>query len=129
MEISRHSSSRDLGAAFRETKIFGGIVLAGLLLFISDPLLARDEENDAPVVRVCGQVSRPGEFEWREPIRVIEWIALAGGPMPAAAMGRVRVYRDGKWIELDLTDERVLLEETAKPGDCIEVPRKSVIGR
>jgi hypothetical protein len=49
--------------------------------------------------------------------------------MPAAAMGRVRVYRDGKWIEFDLTDERALRDEIAKPGDCIEVPRKNVIGR
>ena len=129
MEISRHSSARDLGAAFKEVKIFGGIVLAALLLFVSDPLFARDQEEDAPVVRICGQVSRPGEFEWREPIRVIEWIALAGGPMPAATMGRVRVYRDGKWIDLDLTDERTMREQIAKPGDCIEVPRKSVIGR
>jgi protein involved in polysaccharide export with SLBB domain len=129
MEISRNSSSRDFGPAFRETKTFGRIVLTALLLFASDPLFARDQEEDAPVVRICGQVSRPGEFEWRGPIRVIEWIAVAGGPMPAAAMGRVRVYRDGKWIELDLTDERALRDEIAKPGDCIEVPRKNVIGR
>ena len=104
-------------------------MVAALLLSGSDPLFARDQEEDAPVVRICGQVSRPGEFEWREPVRVIEWIAVAGGPMPAAAMGRVRVYRDGKWIEFDLTDERALRDEIAKPGDCIEVPRKNVIGR
>jgi protein involved in polysaccharide export with SLBB domain len=129
MEILRNSSSVRFGAAFREAIPLGRILFAALLLFASDPLFARDQEDDAPMVRVCGQVSRPGEFEWREPVRVIEWIAVAGGPMPAAAMTRVRVFRDGKWIELDLTDGKTMREELAKPGDCIEVPRKNLIGR
>jgi hypothetical protein len=64
MEILRNSSSRDFGPAFREAKAFGRIVLAALLLSGSDPLFARDQEEDAPVVRICGQVSRPGDFEW-----------------------------------------------------------------
>ncbi len=53
----------------------------------------------------------------------------AGGPTQFGALKRVKVFRDGKWFQLDLTNEKVKKGEFARPDDYIEVPQKNILER
>ena len=80
-------------------------------------------------VAVGGQVARPGELAYRPNTTILAMLFAAGGPTQFAALKRVKVFRDGKWFELDLTNEKVKKEEFARPDDYIEVPQKNILER
>lgn len=55
-------------------------------------------------------------------------IMAAGGPTEFGTLKRVKVVRDGRLIQLDLTQEK-LRNELVKPNDTIEIPQKKLLGR
>ena len=96
------------------------IVLTALLILTSFQLSAG--VNKPIVVTVRGQVTRPGAVEYRDNTTIYSMIFAAGGPTVFGSLERVKVLRDGKQLQLDLTKEKVKKEELAMPDDVIEVP-------
>jgi hypothetical protein len=116
------------------------IILAALLLFTTVPLSAGEKNVEQPKnkpkvallggqVAVGGQVARPGELPYRPNTTIFAMLFAAGGPTQFGALKRVKVFRDGKWFQLDLTNEKVKKGEFARPDDYIEVPQKNILER
>ena len=88
-----------------------------------------------PYVSVFGEVARQGAVEYQRGLRVTDYIALAGGPSPAANLGSVRVVRfqmggiSAKSVH-NINVDRILREGDItynyelKSGDWIYVPRR-----
>lgn len=79
------------------------------------------------MVAVGGQVKRPGSYEMKAGITLMEAVSVAGGETPFGAMNRVKLFRHGKVYTYDLRNDRhkgVKLYE----GDMVDVPQKSWMG-
>lgn len=100
---------------------------------IKDPeIKANDKIIVEPMGRISiiGQVIRPGTYELKKGLTVVEAIGLAGGFTPIAAQNATRVVRteDGRKVIINIpvanitrgsdTDKNIQLE----PGDTILVP-------
>lgn len=110
------------------------IVLTALLLLSTLPSFAgakdaEQEKNKQKVVSVGGQVTRPGVIEYRDNTTIFAMIFAAGGPTQFGTLKRVKIFRDGKQFQLDLTKEKLKNKELAKPDDIIEVPQVNIFGR
>ena len=104
------------------------IVLTALLLLSTLPDFAgakdaEQEKDKQKVVYVGGQVTRPGVIEYRDNTTIFAMICAAGGPTQFGSLKRVKIFRDGKLFQLDLTKEKLKNTELAKPDDTIEVPQ------
>jgi polysaccharide export outer membrane protein len=88
-----------------------------------------------PYVSVFGEVLRQGAVEYQRGLRITDYIALAGGPAPAANLGSVRVVRfqtagaTTKSVQIINVDRILSQGEIAynyelKSGDWIFVPRR-----
>jgi len=90
------------------------------------------ESPTTPYVSVFGEVMQKGAIEYQRGLRVIDYIALAGGPAPDANLGRVRVIRfqSGKPRVTDINVDEILKKGITdqnyvlKSGDWLYVPRK-----
>lgn len=91
-----------------------------------------------PYVSVFGEVARQGAVEYQRGLRITDYIALAGGPAPAANLGNVRVVRfqtagaSAKSVQIVNVDRILSQGEMAynyelKSGDWIYVPRRFTI--
>jgi polysaccharide export outer membrane protein len=88
-----------------------------------------------PYVSVFGEVLRPGAVEYQRGLRVVDYIALAGGPTPAANLGKVNVVRFliGEPI-VETVDVSEILEKgliegnyALKSGDWVFVSKKFMV--
>lgn len=80
------------------------------------------------VVTLGGQVRKTGPVPFNRNLTLYQAIQNAGGPTEFGSMHRVKLYRNGKQTEYDLTEGEamnILLES----GDTIEVPQKNAFGR
>lgn len=80
------------------------------------------------VVTIGGQVRKTGPVPFNRNLTLYQAIQNAGGPTEFGSMHRVKLYRNGKQTEYDLTEGEamnILLES----GDTIEVPQKNAFGR
>lgn len=116
------------------------IILAALLLLTTFQLSAGEKKLERPKdnriverlsgqVAVGGQVARPGELPYKPNTTIFDMLFAAGGPTQFGALKRVKVFRDGKWFQVDLTNEKVKRNEFSRPNDYIEVPQKNSMGR
>jgi polysaccharide export outer membrane protein len=91
-----------------------------------------------PYVSVFGEVARQGAVEYQRGLRITDYIALAGGPSPAANLGSVRVVRfqtagaSAKSVQIVNVGQILSQGENAynyelKSGDWIYVPRRFTI--
>ena len=80
------------------------------------------------VVIVGGHVIRPSPVEYRDKATIHSMILAAGGPTEFGSLKRVKLIRNGKESQLDLTKEKPKKEELAVAGDVIEVPKKNAQG-
>jgi polysaccharide export outer membrane protein len=129
--------------------LVGEVKVAGLTTEQASSVLAQRLENyfihpvvsiilqspTMPYVSVFGEVARQGAVEYQRGLRVTDYIALAGGPSPAANLGNVRVVRfqlggvSAKNVH-NINVDRILREGDVtynyelKSGDWIYVPRK-----
>jgi protein involved in polysaccharide export with SLBB domain len=115
-------------------KTLAHTILTALLLLTAFPIFAEERnveraKNQPKVVRVGGQVNRPGEIAYRDNTTILAMIIAAGGPTQFGKLNKVKVFRDGKNFELDLTNEKLKNKEFAVPEDYIEVPEKSILER
>ena len=100
------------------------------LMFGALPLCAQGNVPQRPqVVTVAGQVKKPGIIEYIPRMPIVAAIFAAGGTTDFGTLRRVKVTRNGKQLQLDLTDKKTRNEEFAEAGDVIEVPVKIMLGK
>ena len=85
------------------------------------------EKTPATVI-VGGQVRAPGPVEYTKELTLFAAVQMARGATEFGAMTRVKVIREGKTTEYDLSKDKNKTV-TLKPSDIIEVPQKNIIGR
>ena len=115
-------------------KIQAQTILAAFLLLCDFSHSAQGKEEGRKLgkpqeVTVGGQVARPGMMEYKVKTTIFAVIFAAGGETEFGTLKRVKVYRGGKLLQFDLTNEKVKNEELAEPGDIIEVPQKNIQGK
>ena len=83
---------------------------------------------DKQIFTVGGQVRSAGQKQWTEGMTLYSAVQSAGGETAYGAMGRVKLYRNGRAYEYDLKrqDHKAV---KVYPRDVIEVPQKNMIGR
>jgi len=71
-------------------------------------------------IYLTGQVVRPGTYSYREGLKLLELISLAGGAGEQADIGNIKITRgaERKMLLVDLRKDVAL-----EPGDIIEVPK------
>lgn len=80
------------------------------------------------VVTVGGHVRRPGPVKITERMSFAMALEKAGGVTEFAAVKRARLVRDGKSLPYDLGDT-TSASEPVLPGDVLEIPQKTWIGK
>ncbi len=103
-------------------------ILAVCPLQAGENPVAKKSTEVSQLAVVGGHVRRPGPVNFRKDLTLWAAIQEAGGATEFGSMRRVKVIRDGKSTQHDLTkDDGKLL--AAKAGDTIEVPEKTIFGR
>lgn len=92
------------------------------------------DETVLPAVYVIGQVSAPGRIELRQPLTLLQALAIAGGPTPFAATSRIQIRRGADDAESILTYDYGAVEDglsgvrnlSLLDGDVIIVPERGL---
>ena len=110
----------DLDALGRDPKSEANIVLAdGDVIYIPEaPEKLRKQQ-----AAVLGAVARPGVYPVDEGTRLMEALAAAGGPLDAADLGHVKVYRAGEpadGVDLEVADDRLVYDGDIKVNPVVE---------
>ncbi len=74
-------------------------------------------------VAVLGAVARPGVYPVDEGTRLMEAVAAAGGPLDAADLARVKVYRGGEpadGLDLEVAEDRLVYDGGIKDNPVVE---------
>ncbi len=87
-----------------------------------------DETVAEYIVTVGGQVRRPGPVKYQRGLNLYNAVQAAGGATEFGSMYRVKLIRNGKLRQYDLTETQAK-GVLVKPNDTIEVPQKNIIGR
>lgn len=85
-----------------------------------------DEEGrtlEQNVVHIGGQVVRSGPVPYQRGLTLWQAIQAAGGPTPFGTLLRVKVLRDGKQRQYDVTKVEAM-QVPLQPNDAIDVPQK-----
>lgn len=82
----------------------------------------------AEVVHIGGQVRRTGPVSFQKNLTIYQAIQAAGGSTEFGSLKRVKLYRDGKTFEYDVTDPQVK-RVRLKPNDTLEIPQKNFFGQ
>lgn len=82
---------------------------------------------DKQVVHLGGQVRRPGPAEFIQGLTLYQAVQAAGGATEFGSMKRIKLFRDGKQRQYDLTQAQSM-SIPLEPGDTIEVPQKTILG-
>jgi protein involved in polysaccharide export with SLBB domain len=80
-------------------------------------------EIDETVVVLGGQIGRPGPVKYQRGLTLWQAIQTAGGPTPFGTIQRVKVTREGRQRQYDLTEIQNM-NIPLEPNDAIEVPQK-----
>jgi protein involved in polysaccharide export with SLBB domain len=86
-------------------------------VFITPLMAVEQAVENVETVHVGGQVGKPGPVAYRKKTTVFSMIFAAGGPTQFGDMQRVKVYREGKTILVDFTDDRNKAKLLAKSND------------
>jgi polysaccharide export outer membrane protein len=93
------------------------------------------KDFERPFFIVGGWLNRPGKYELRTPLTVLQAIAMAGGFSDSSKHSQVFLFRrsSNKWIETLTLDAKKMLKEPnlqpdlmVQPGDMIYVPQNFV---
>ncbi|MCX6874226.1 MAG: polysaccharide biosynthesis/export family protein [Verrucomicrobia bacterium] len=80
---------------------------------------------DEQLVHIGGQVRRTGPTKFIKGLTLYQAIQAAGGPTEFGYMKRVKLFRNGKQRQYDLSKEQ-FMSVPLEPNDTIEVPQKGV---
>ncbi len=104
---------------------------------LHDPIVDVDlKDSQRPVFYVSGQVSKPGQYDLRYQLSVMQAIAIGGGLSQTAKTQVVLMHRvSNEWAEVKVLNLRKVIHGQAlendmlvKPGDMIFVPEKIIVG-
>jgi polysaccharide export outer membrane protein len=102
---------------------------------LHDPIIDVDlKDFQKPVFYVSGQVSKPGQYDLRYSLSVMQAIAIGGGFTPTARTQVVLLHRvSNEWAEVKVLNIRKVthgkeLDQDVRvmPGDMIFVPEKAI---
>jgi protein involved in polysaccharide export with SLBB domain len=79
------------------------------------------------VVHVGGQVRRTGPVKYDQKLTLYQAIQAAGGATEFGSMKRVKLFRNGRQKQYDLTKSQ-FMHIPLVPNDTIEVPQKNAWG-
>lgn len=141
-EYSREVNVQPDGAI--QMPLLGSLQVAGLTLVQLQRLLERRYSKfiDSPQitcsikrfggrrVAILGEISKPGFYEYRDGMRILELVSVAGGFTLDARTRSVRILRNGPKASVKLNFEDVLHGNLAKdtqlnPGDTVYIPKKT----
>jgi len=77
-------------------------------------------------VSVLGAVKNPGLYHVEPSMTLADAVALAGGHAPQGNPEKVKVLKDGREIEVDITEQAI---ESVSSGSKIVVPERSWVAR
>lgn len=83
----------------------------------SDPIVRPGDRIFAPVAEsfyIYGQVNAPGAYPTKKDLSIRNALGRAGGLTPNGSQGKVKIFRKGQQIKLNLEDK-------VQPGDTIVV--------
>ena len=80
---------------------------------------------DKLMVHVGGQVRRPGPTGYTQGLTLYQAVQAAGGATEFGSMKRVKLFRNGKQRQIDLT-QAASMSIPLEPNDTIEVPQKTI---
>lgn len=106
-------------------------VLSGSVLLnhsYAEEAQAKSAETQKTVT-VGGHVRRPGPVALTKTSTLYEVVQNAGGATEFGAVGRVKVFRDGKLHATYNLKEDAQKMTKVVAGDTIEVPQKNLFGR
>jgi protein involved in polysaccharide export with SLBB domain len=83
---------------------------------------------DEQVVYVGGQVRRTGPVPYNRTLTLYQAIQAAGGFTEFGSMKRVKLFRNGKQKQYDLTQAQ-FMHIPLEPNDTIEVPQKTILNQ
>ncbi len=104
---------------------------------LHEPIVDVDlKEFQRPVFYVSGQVGKPGQYELRYRLSVMQAIAIGGGLSQTAKTQVVLMHRvSNEWAEVKVLNLRkvvhgqaLLTDAMVMPGDLIFVPEKIIVG-
>ena len=93
------------------------------------------KEFDRPYFIASGEVTRPGKYELRADLTVVEAVAIAGGFTAQARHSQVLLFRrvSGQLVEARLLNVKKLLQTRnlgedlhLRPGDLVFVPQNTI---
>lgn len=118
--LSPNSLASNIESAYKSAEIYTSPTIQ--IIASSDDTVM---EN---VVTVGGQVAAPGPVKFQPGLTLYQAVQAARGATPFGSMYRVKLIRNGKLREYDLTKTQskgVLV----RPNDTVEVPQKNIWGR
>lgn len=118
--LAPNSLAASIEASYRAAKIYTNPTV--------QVIASSDETLTEYVVTVGGHVRRSGPVKYVRGLTVYNAIQAAGGANEFGSMYRVRLLRNGKLREMNLTKTQAkgfLVE----PNDTVEVPQKNLWGR
>lgn len=105
--------------------------------YISNPdITVTIKKFSAYRVALIGEIKTPGYYEFNEGMKLLDLIAIAGGPNPYADSRRIKVYRRTKDKEGKIKEEIFSLSMESffegeldkninlQPGDIVYIPQK-----
>lgn len=118
--LSPNALAASIEASFKSAKIYTNPTI--------QVIKSSDETLEEYIVTVGGFVRRPGPVKYMRGLSLYNAVQAAGGATEFGSMHRVKLIRNGRLREYDLTKTQakgVLVE----PSDTIEVPQKNLWGR
>jgi polysaccharide export outer membrane protein len=80
-------------------------------------------------VRIIGAVNSPGLHLVGPTLSVADALALAGGPTSIGDPDRIRIFRDGTQVAVDITQNTLIGDSPIRSGDQIFVPERGWVSR
>lgn len=114
------SLSARIEGAYRSAKIYTNPTI--------QIIASSDDTVTENIVTVGGQVAAPGPVKYVPGLTIYNAIQAARGATPFGSMYRVKLIRNGKLREYDLTKTQAKGVQL-QPNDTIEVPQKNLWGR
>jgi polysaccharide export outer membrane protein len=80
-------------------------------------------------VRIMGAVNNPDLHLVGPTLSVADALALAGGPTPIGDPDKIRIFRDGVQVAVDITQNTLIGDSPIRSGDQIFVPERGWVSR
>ncbi|MBB5350361.1 polysaccharide export outer membrane protein [Haloferula luteola] len=112
--------AQSIEASYRAAKIYTSPTI--------QVISSSDETLTELMLTVGGYVRKAGPVKYFRGLTLYNAVQAAGGANEFGSMHRVRLLRDGKVKEYDLT-EIASKTVAVEPNDTIEVPQKNIFGR